>query len=190
MSTQSPKGFTDYLGYQDGLKHGKTEPIIVISYDNDKYCVVKRLSDGMDYEVKRGYITRDEEGTKFFNRRFWKRMGGQDPRNFRPRVKKTRYEVRDTSVKGNYLPATGSKKEAIRRAKLVSKRTGGEVRIYVAVDFENNHCYTGSLGCLDLFVQGREAYQYGRADKNRMQQLKYLRGHGKIYNNHRPGKKH
>lgn len=182
MSIQKPNGFTDYFG--------DVEPVIVLSYDNDKYCEIMRLSDGTINEIKRGYVTTNKEGTKFFHSKFWWVMGGNDILDYRSRVKTTYYEVHDISVPGNYRRKVNNKQEAIRQAKLVSKRTGEEVSIYVTSKFESNQGYSSSHGCLQLYVHGDHAYQYSRPNGKRLCEVKYLRGHGKCYNNRRPGKKH
>lgn len=55
--------------------HGIAEPIVVHSYDNNKYALVTRSNGQEDY-LKRGYIYKDELLTKRFGTCIWDKLGG------------------------------------------------------------------------------------------------------------------
>ena len=160
------------------------ERIQILSYDGDKYYNVK-CEDGSIKAVKRGYITKDIDGTKFFNRKFWFILSGGDSRKFKPKSTKTEYRI-CTDKYDDYI--FGNKQEAIRIGISEAERLGEEVFIFDNRTIENNYCYRSSSGSLQLYVnQHGQAYQYSVGHSRRYQSnyIKYLKGFGKCYNNRR-----
>jgi hypothetical protein len=165
MSKLVTQAFTDYFG--------EVLPITIVSYDNNKYVTILK-PNGVEDEIKRGYIYANKELTKRLAKVDWHIHGGGTRKSFRPYTRRTDYDV---YVTDNTRRAFKTKASAIRHAVHLARKTGAIIEV-------RGNQYSDkkiSIGCLDVSCSPNgDAVQYGHNNRRRGRQPKWLRGYGKV----------
>ena len=164
MAKLITQGFTNYFG--DVLK------IDILEYDNDKYVTVRK-PDGTVENIKRGYIRQDAAMKKDIAKVNWFIHGGGARKDFKARVRSTRYAVffgkddrREFTNKAGAV-AFGCA-QALRRGQTVE----------VCSTFSSGRIYSIGFRSIDCTADGL-AVQYGGRNRKRAEQPKFLRGYGR-----------
>lgn len=180
MAKLNSNAFTDY---PDGV----CRPITVLSYDNNKYCLVEyhEIMDldgrrGFTHEIKRGYISRTPytegfEGYTSLSAVDYHILGGGDRRSYRPRIVKREWHVYDFKGWSPSIPTFDTLKEAIKYARAYLLHSGEkEVEIGLDHSAHTRSGYSGSSNCVTVVVHDDGnviRYNNDRSSRSRLHKM-------------------
>ena len=165
-----------------------SEKVTVLNYDNDKYCQIV-YGNGNNETIKRGYIYRNADLTKYFSGCDWWVLGGHTRRSYKPRKTYTEWNVYSddiiTKSGGWNYRIFRSKKEAVKFATNKSKELKTNVTISSYFSQKGNHYSYSQNGQELICYPDGYVVQFGfkcittMSKRVRGEIVKYRNGYGK-----------
>lgn len=167
-------GYTDY--------YGEIEKVTITNYDGDKYCDIIR-ANGDKESIKRGYIARNPEMTKWFAGIYRHLQEGKKKIHYKPYDRKVKYVIFVPKSEGGWTTTEFKNKiDALKYALRLAKTTNEKIEIHKDYTFQNKSGYYGTNihTLIDCYPDGDCTQWYGDVRRKRGSFVKYLRGYGKI----------